>query len=166
MFLEEPPRNFGERWSSRPFRHLSVVQPPYPAGMDISAARQDKLRFLDNLWKAQAEALADTAVLHETASSFRSRDEYPVEGSGNVTEKARCYFSMRDREAWQHRDKVRTIHGSKLMIGTRHREHRRRDPGSFEFLCLRKAPRFVNLSASDGRRALSIQLPNRSGRGW
>jgi hypothetical protein len=44
----------GDRWSGRPLRSYTAVHPPSPAHTDASQERKSKLRFVQNLWAAQA----------------------------------------------------------------------------------------------------------------
>ncbi|KAF7981667.1 hypothetical protein HWV62_32792 [Athelia sp. TMB] len=55
IYLEDPPQGQTDRWSGRPFRSLSVVHPPSPINFDPTRAQNDKSRFLEHLWEAQAK---------------------------------------------------------------------------------------------------------------
>lgn len=55
LYIEAPPTDqYSDRWSNRPFRSCSVVHPPSPPNYDPGRCRSDKVRFLENLWNAQA----------------------------------------------------------------------------------------------------------------
>lgn len=45
---------YSDRWANRPFRSCSVVHPPSGPNYDPGRCRSDKIRFLENLWNAQA----------------------------------------------------------------------------------------------------------------
>ncbi|GMK59311.1 hypothetical protein CspeluHIS016_0703260 [Cutaneotrichosporon spelunceum] len=55
LFFEQPITDQGDRWNL-PLRTFQVCHPPAPVGLDLQAARTDKLRFVHNVWAAQALA--------------------------------------------------------------------------------------------------------------
>ncbi|KIO30176.1 hypothetical protein M407DRAFT_20644, partial [Tulasnella calospora MUT 4182] len=55
LYIETAPTDhYSDRWANRPFRSCSVVHPPSPPNYDPGRSRSDKIRFLENLWNAQA----------------------------------------------------------------------------------------------------------------
>ncbi|KAG9050452.1 hypothetical protein FS837_005257 [Tulasnella sp. UAMH 9824] len=55
MYIETPMSDqYSDRWANRPFRSCSVVHPPSGPNYDPGRSRSDKIRFLENLWNAQA----------------------------------------------------------------------------------------------------------------
>ncbi|KAF8969440.1 hypothetical protein BDZ97DRAFT_1902547 [Flammula alnicola] len=95
LFLENPPQDQTDRWSGRPFRSLSVVNPPAPINLDPTQTESDKQRFLENIWKAQATYRARAGQ-----SVVLCSDEQEVEcRSGRIT-LARSYFNVYQRTAF------------------------------------------------------------------
>ncbi|TFK43736.1 hypothetical protein BDQ12DRAFT_752507 [Crucibulum laeve] len=104
LYLENPPQDQTDRWSGRPFRSLSVVNPPMPINLDPTQTEVDKQRFLENLWHVQAtyRARAGQSVV------LRS-DEQEVEcRSGKIT-LARTYFNVYQRSAFLQEQKKTKI---------------------------------------------------------
>lgn len=103
LYLEDPPQGQSDRWSGRPFRSLSVVNPPSPVYLDPTQTEADKRRFLENLWHVQA--------------SYRSRagqsvvlraEEMEVESKGGRVTLARTYYNVYQRTVFlQEPKKVR-----------------------------------------------------------
>lgn len=79
LFLERPPDQ-SERWA-RQLRCFNSVQPPY-SHLDPVTAKRDKLRFVENLWAAQAKARKARGLIS---------DELDLEEPFN---RARCYWSL------------------------------------------------------------------------
>ncbi|WWC64175.1 uncharacterized protein I303_106783 [Kwoniella dejecticola CBS 10117] len=96
------------RWAARPFRSYAVVHPPYSVALDPIATRRDKLRFLHNLWSAQACARAKvtTDSLSRTSRVLMSESEIGLERAGEPMGRARCYWSIWSREDWNNQRKV------------------------------------------------------------
>lgn len=91
----------GDRWSARPFRSFTSVQPPFGTTMDPVAARRDKLRFLQNLWSAQALARAKISA-KEAATKAVPRvligdEEIGLDAAGEVFGRAKCLWNVWDR---------------------------------------------------------------------
>ncbi|KAL5487604.1 hypothetical protein ACEPAI_5712 [Sanghuangporus weigelae] len=91
LYLENPPLDQTDRWAGRPFRVLSVVLPG-AARPDSSRLEDEKRRFIENLWRAQARYR--TRIGQSVA--LRA-DEQEVElRAGRVTV-ARTYFNVYQR---------------------------------------------------------------------
>ncbi|KAH8830435.1 hypothetical protein DL96DRAFT_1592891 [Flagelloscypha sp. PMI_526] len=95
IYLENPPRDQGDRWSGRPFRSLSVVSPPLPAGLNPVQTEADKSRFLENLWYAQATYRASSGL-----SVVRCAPETEVDSRPGRIIQARTYFNIYQRTAF------------------------------------------------------------------
>lgn len=95
IYLETPPQDEGERWSGRPFRALSVVNPPAPVNLDPTYTEAAKTRFLENLWSVQARfrTRLNQSVLLRT-------DDREVESRGSRITVARTYFNIYQRTAF------------------------------------------------------------------
>lgn len=80
-----------------PLRSFTVCHPPAPVGLDPQASRQDKLRFVQNIWAAQA--LARTKLLPSQVKpipSVLSDDtQYEVEGG-----RAKIYWNVWTTAGW------------------------------------------------------------------
>ena len=95
LYLEKPPQDQTDRWSGRPFRSLSVVNPLISANFDPTQNDVMKQNFLESLWTAQATYRARTGQ-----SVVLRADEQEVEcRSGRVT-LARTYFNVYQRTAF------------------------------------------------------------------
>jgi len=92
LYLENPPSNQTERWSGRPFRSFTVVNPRLPAGYGTES---DKQRFLGNLWHVQAMYRSRAGQ-----SVVLSSDEQEVECRSGKTTIARAYFNVYQRTAF------------------------------------------------------------------
>ncbi|KAK0230941.1 hypothetical protein IW262DRAFT_1341270 [Armillaria fumosa] len=101
LYLENPPQELSDRWSNRPLRCLSAVHPPSSANID---PENDKIRFLENLWNAQAKyrARAGQSVV------LRS-DEVEVESKSSRTTTARTYYNVYQRKAFLQESKKTKI---------------------------------------------------------
>lgn len=94
LYLEREPTDQSERWSNRPFRALSVVHPPANSTQAPVQVAEDKKRFLENLWLAQALYRSKTG-----RSIPFVADEKDV-GSKSRTTVARTYFNVYQRTAY------------------------------------------------------------------
>ncbi|KAF9006585.1 hypothetical protein BDQ17DRAFT_1302996 [Cyathus striatus] len=104
LYLENPPLDQSERWSGRPFRSLSVVNPPMPVNMDPLQTEGDKRRFLENIWHIQAMYRARTGQ-----SVVLCADEQEVECRNGRTTFARTYFNVYQRTAFLQEQKKTKI---------------------------------------------------------
>lgn len=105
MYIENPPQDQSDRWSGRSFRCLSVVFPPAPVNLDPVRTTNEKDRFLENLWNAQAKYRTKTGQ-----SVVLCADEHEVESRGGRVTMARTYFNVYQRTAFlQEPKKVRFI---------------------------------------------------------
>ncbi|TYJ55176.1 hypothetical protein B9479_004110 [Cryptococcus floricola] len=101
LFFEHPPVDQSGRWSGRAFRSYSTVHPPYSVSLDPIATKRDKMRFIHNLWAAQA--LARAKILPSTENRavpkvLQSEQEEAFEGA--QLERARCFWDVWDRSTW------------------------------------------------------------------
>lgn len=96
LFFEQPIPDQGERWSL-PIRSFAVCHPPSPVGLDVQAARQDKLRFVQNVWAAQA--LARSRVLPSQPKPIpyvlASDETFYVDGG-----RVRAYWNVWTMAGW------------------------------------------------------------------
>ncbi|KIK67960.1 hypothetical protein GYMLUDRAFT_36761 [Collybiopsis luxurians FD-317 M1] len=104
LYLENPPQDQGERWSSRPFRSLSVVHPPSPINLDPTQTEADKMRFLDNLWNVQAKFRARMGQ-----SVVLCSDEMEVESRVGKITTAKTYYNVYQRTAFLQEEKKTKI---------------------------------------------------------
>ncbi|KII94880.1 hypothetical protein PLICRDRAFT_33706 [Plicaturopsis crispa FD-325 SS-3] len=95
LYLENPPNEFSDRWSGRPFRSLAVVHPPAPVYLDPTRTDADKKRFLENLWNVQA-----TYRTKAGQSVVLCAEEREVESRGGKVTLARTYFNVYQRTAF------------------------------------------------------------------
>ncbi|GLB33962.1 putative guanine nucleotide exchange factor for Rho/Rac/Cdc42-like GTPases [Lyophyllum shimeji] len=95
LYLESPPQDQTERWSGRPFRALSVVNPPHPVNLDPTQTATDKRRFLENLWHVQATYRARAGQ-----SVVLRADEQEVESKVGKATIARTYYNVYQRTAF------------------------------------------------------------------
>ncbi|WVN91089.1 uncharacterized protein L203_106336 [Cryptococcus depauperatus CBS 7841] len=100
LYFERPPMEYSGRWSGRPFRSFSTVHPPYSVALDPVATKRDKLRFVQNLWAAQALVRAKLLPSSEQKiipRVLQSEQEVDFEGE---SERARCFWNVWDRQGW------------------------------------------------------------------
>ncbi|ORX38894.1 hypothetical protein BD324DRAFT_296964 [Kockovaella imperatae] len=113
LFLERPPVGFGEKWSGRPLRLYSTVQPPFGVGLDPVACRQDKLRFLENLWSAQARARTKVLPSDSDAKApsqiLAQKGETGLDNAGEPFSRARLYWNVWKRRDWIMSKKARVV---------------------------------------------------------
>ncbi|KAG2156207.1 hypothetical protein DEU56DRAFT_766033 [Suillus clintonianus] len=95
VYLENPPQDQSDRWSGRSFRCLSVVFPPAPVNLDPVRTTNEKDRFLENLWNAQAKYRTKSGQ-----SVVLCADEREVESRGGKVSMARTYFNVYQRTAF------------------------------------------------------------------
>lgn len=102
LFLECPPVNQSDRWSSRPFRSYTTVHPPFALSLDPVATRKDKLRFIENLWAAQAMARATSGPnsIRSIPRTLKSDEEMGLDLAGEVFGRARCFWNVCERRFW------------------------------------------------------------------
>ncbi|KAG8937079.1 hypothetical protein FRC02_006279 [Tulasnella sp. 418] len=94
IYLENPPADqLSDKWSNRPFRSYAAVRPPSSLNSDSVQTKQDKLRFLENVWKAQALYRARHGRSFVTQLEER---ELPL-GNGGKRSVARTYFNVYQR---------------------------------------------------------------------
>lgn len=105
FYLEIPPQGQSDRWSGRPFRAFSVVHPPLPVNFDPTRSEVDKVRFLENLWNAQA-----TYRTKAGQSVVLSGEETEVESRGGRVTLARTYFNVYQRKAFLQESKKVSLH--------------------------------------------------------
>ncbi|OCF72444.1 hypothetical protein I204_06823 [Kwoniella mangroviensis CBS 8886] len=113
LFFERPPMDQSGRWSARPFRSYTTVHPPFSTALDPVATRRDKLRFIQNLWAAQA--LARTKLSSKEgknlARALMSEHELSLEGAGEPMGRAKCYWDVWEKSAWlAHRKAKVAVH--------------------------------------------------------
>jgi len=90
FFLERPPVEYGERWST-PLKSYHVVFPPQAVNVDLAAC-EAKTEFLEKLWNAQA-------VLRTKGGrsvALRS-EELEVDSRGNRSTYATTFFNVYQR---------------------------------------------------------------------
>jgi protein ECT2 len=105
FYLENPPQGQSDRWSGRSFRAFSVVHPPSPVNFDPTRSEVDKVRFLENLWNAQA-----TYRTKAGQSVVLSGEETEVESRGGRVTLARTYFNVYQRKAFLQESKKVSLH--------------------------------------------------------
>jgi hypothetical protein len=115
LFFERPPVDQSDRWSGRPFRAYSAVNPQFGGSLDEVAVRQEKLRFLQNLWSAQAMARAK--LLTKEPSAYKSNVEVGLEAAGELFGRAACFWSLWQRPEWDQLSRKVGPCSSCLMIG-------------------------------------------------
>ena len=110
LYLENPPQDQTDRWSGRPFRSLSVVN-PMPVSLDPVQTDATKQSFLESLWTAQATYRARAGQ-----SVILRADEQEVECRAGRVTLARTYFNVYQRTAFmQEPKKVRLLSVTKVM---------------------------------------------------
>ena len=92
VFLENALADQSERWGGRQFRSLSVVFPPASVYFDPLRTDNEKQRFLNNLWTAQARF----RTRGERSVVVRG-EEREVENRGGYITYARTYFNVYTR---------------------------------------------------------------------
>ncbi|KAG0709787.1 hypothetical protein DFH29DRAFT_885797 [Suillus ampliporus] len=95
IYIENPPQDQSDRWSGRSFRSLSAVFPPAPVNLDPTRTANEKERFLENLWNAQAKYRTRSGQ-----SVVLCADEREVESRGGKVCTARTYFNVYQRTAF------------------------------------------------------------------
>ncbi|OCH94313.1 hypothetical protein OBBRIDRAFT_789447 [Obba rivulosa] len=95
IYLETPPQDQNDRWSGRPFRVLTAVNPPSPINLDPARTEADKKRFLENLWDVQAKYRT-----RANQSVVLYAEEQEVENKGGHITLARTYFNVYQRTAF------------------------------------------------------------------
>ncbi|KAK8843437.1 hypothetical protein IAR55_007094 [Kwoniella newhampshirensis] len=102
LFFERPLVDQSGRWSGRPFRSYTTVHPPFAMSLDPIATKRDKLRFIQNLWAAQAVARTKLLPKHIRAIPrvLMSTEEVNLEGAGDQSGRAKCYWDVWDRNVW------------------------------------------------------------------
>ncbi|PFH51280.1 hypothetical protein AMATHDRAFT_75013 [Amanita thiersii Skay4041] len=104
VYFENPPLDQTDRWSGRPFRSLSVVHPPLPINLDPTQTENDKQRFLENLWRIQANYRARAGQ-----SVVLCAKEQEVESKTGKITYARTYYNVYQRTAFLQEQKKTKI---------------------------------------------------------
>jgi hypothetical protein len=94
FFLERPPVEHGERWST-PLRSYQVVFPPQAVNMDPVATREAKTQFLEKLWNAQAMLRTKGG-----RSVALQSEEVEVDSRGSRTTYATTFFNVYQRTTY------------------------------------------------------------------
>lgn len=106
IYLENPPHDQGDRWSSRPFRSLVVVIPP-SSQRDTQLGIERKRQFLNALWDAQAKYRTRNG-----RSALIEAEEREVESYAGKKTIARTYYNIYTRSWYLAEDKkVRATFG-------------------------------------------------------
>ncbi|RSH95410.1 hypothetical protein EHS25_000497 [Saitozyma podzolica] len=107
LFFERPPMDQSDRWAARPFRSYTTVHPPYSVSLDPVATRRDKLRFVHNLWAAQALARAKLLPqeVRQVPRALVEEEEIGLESAGEMFGRAKCYWNVWERQGWLHADR-------------------------------------------------------------
>lgn len=102
LFLQRPPADQTDRWSGRPFRSYTTVNPPFTSSLDPVATRKDKLRFIENLWAAQAYARSKLLAQSRKAGPrvMSSAEEVGLDAAGEAFARAKCYWNVWSRDVW------------------------------------------------------------------
>ncbi|OAX44507.1 hypothetical protein K503DRAFT_861342 [Rhizopogon vinicolor AM-OR11-026] len=95
VYIENPPQGQSDRWSGRSFRSFSAIFPPAPVNLDPIRTANEKDRFLQNLWNAQAKYRTRSGQ-----SVVLCADEREVESRGGRVSTARTYFNVYQRTAF------------------------------------------------------------------
>lgn len=101
LFLERPPTDQSDRWSLRPFRSYTTVNPPFGIALDAVATRRDKIRFVQNLWAAQALSRTKAQAMSVVPKVLVSDREIGLENAGEVFGRAKLFWSIWDRATWK-----------------------------------------------------------------
>jgi hypothetical protein len=96
-----------DRWAARPFRSYTTVHPPYSVSLDPVATRRDKMRFVHNLWAAQALARAKLLPqeVRQVPRALVEEEEIGLESAGEMFGRAKCYWNVWERHGWLHADR-------------------------------------------------------------
>jgi hypothetical protein len=107
LFFERPPMDQSDRWAARPFRSYTTVHPPYSVSLDPVATRRDKLRFVHNLWAAQALARAKLLPqeVRQVPRALVEEEEIGLESAGEMFGRAKCYWNVWERQGWLQADR-------------------------------------------------------------
>lgn len=108
LFLEtQLSDEYSDRWSNRPFRAYSIVHPPAPPNYDPVRTRNDKQRFLECLWNAQAMYRSK-----DGSCLTRVSEEREMPGRSIV----RTWFNVYQRADWEEerKKKVRSTTGFRI----------------------------------------------------
>lgn len=90
-----------ERWSGRPFRAYTAVNPPYIGTLDVGL-RKDKSRFLQNLWTAQATARSKLIPKGlEGPRAMASLEESSLDAAGEFFARAKCFWTVWQAKSYQ-----------------------------------------------------------------
>lgn len=100
LFLEKPPMDQSDRWSGRPLRTYTAVNPPTPLGLDPATARSEKLRFVQNLWALQAVARTKVlpSQLKEVPRVLTSHNDVSVDSEHM---RVKLYWNLWTRKGWE-----------------------------------------------------------------
>ncbi|OCF31354.1 hypothetical protein I316_06959 [Kwoniella heveanensis BCC8398] len=111
LFLERPPMDQSGRWSARPFRSYTTVQPPFSVALDPVATQRDKLRFIHNLWNAQALARAKLATkdVRTVPRVLAMNSEVELDSAGEAFGRAKCFWDIWDRSGWNDQRKGKVV---------------------------------------------------------
>jgi hypothetical protein len=84
------------------------VHPPFSVSLDPVATKRDKLRFVQNLWSAQALARARLSVKGKgtVPRVMMGNEEFALERAGEMHARARCFFNVWERNGWNGMKKV------------------------------------------------------------
>ncbi|WVQ81448.1 hypothetical protein IAT38_003572 [Cryptococcus sp. DSM 104549] len=112
LFLERPPIDQSGRWAGRPFRSYTTVHPPYSVSLDPVATKRDKLRFVQNLWAAQALArakLLPSSDVRAVPRVSQSMEEVDLDAAGEALGRAKCFWNVWDRKGWEGQRKGKVV---------------------------------------------------------
>lgn len=100
LFLEKPLMDQSDRWSGRPLRTYTAVNPPTPIGLDPATARSDKLRFIQNLWALQAMARTKVlpSQLKEIPRVLTSHNDVSMDSEHM---RVKLYWNLWTRKGWE-----------------------------------------------------------------
>lgn len=104
LFFEKPPTDQGERWSFRNFRSYTTVRPPFGASIDPVGVRKDKLRFVENIWAAQAQARAKLMPkeleIKEMPRVMVAVEESALDTAGEPFGRAKLFLNVWSRQGY------------------------------------------------------------------
>lgn len=100
LFLEKPPMDQSDRWSGRPLRTYTAVNPPTPIGLDPATARSDKMRFVQNLWALQAMARTKVlpSQLKEVPRVLSAHNDVSLDSEHM---RVKLYWNLWTRKGWE-----------------------------------------------------------------